>query len=143
MAPAVDKGSPGGAVLLGWVRLLRNLVRFWAGYLVSVRPAVRNGSLVVGDRWAYGYVVQPLALKFYGPPGLARLAVRLLPQPNLVANLTAPVETIHARKQELTPGEIEAELEMWATLPARNVKSFDTQGSPDQIVAEILGELNQ
>jgi thymidylate kinase len=141
MAPAVDKGSPGGAVLLGWVRLLRNLVRFWAGYLVSVRPAVQNGSLVVGDRWAYGYVVQPLALKFYGPPGLARLALRLLPQPDLVINLTAPVETIHARKQELTRGEIEAELKVWAALAARNVKSFDTQSPPKQVVARILQEL--
>ena len=137
----MDKGSPGGSLFLGWVRLVRNVVRFWMGYLVSVRPAVRNGSVVVGDRWAYGYLVQPLALKFYGPPALARLALRLLPQPDLVVNLTAPVETIHARKQELTRGEIGAELKAWAALPARNVKSFDTQSSPKQIVARILQEL--
>ena len=47
MDPAIDKGSPGGSMVMGWVRLLRNLVRFWVGYLVSVRPAVRSGSLVV------------------------------------------------------------------------------------------------
>lgn len=72
------------------------------GYLVRIRPAVRQGALVMGDRWAYGYLVQPRALKFYGPVWMARLAVRLLPQPEVVVNLVAPAEVIRSRKAELS-----------------------------------------
>jgi hypothetical protein len=143
MDPAIDKGSPDGSRPLGWVRIIRNLVRFWAGYLVRVRPALSAGRLVVADRWAYGYLVQPAALKFYGPAWLARLVLRLLPQPDLVANLTAPVEVIRSRKQELTPTEISAELTEWSHLPARHLRSFDTQGPPDQVATQILQELGR
>jgi hypothetical protein len=143
MDPAIDKGSSEGSRLLGWVRIGRNLVRFWAGYLMRVRPAVARGSLVIGDRWAYGYLVQPAALKFYGPAWLARLAVRLLPEPDLVANLIAPVDVVRNRKQELTVAEISAELTAWRRLPARHLRDFDTQGRPDQIAARILEELGR
>jgi thymidylate kinase len=143
MDPANDKGSPDGSRFLGWARILRNLVRFWAGYLLRVRPAISAGRLVVADRWAYGYLVQPVALKFYGPVWLARLVVRLLPQPDLVANLTAPVAVIRSRKQELTSEEISAELSEWHALPCRHLRSFDTQASPDQVAAQIHQELRQ
>ena len=143
MEPAVDKGSPDGSRLLGWVRIVRNLIRFWVGYLARVRPAVAAGRLVVGDRWAYGYLVQPAALKFYGPEWLARLAVRLLPEPDLVANLTAPEEIVRRRKQELTSAEIAAELSAWSALPACRLRSFDTQGPPGEVATQILRELER
>jgi energy-coupling factor transporter ATP-binding protein EcfA2 len=141
MDPAIDKGSSAGSRLLGWIRIGRNLVRFWAGYLLRVRPAIAGGALVIGDRWAYGYLVQPAALKFYGPTWLARLALRLLPEPDLVANLTAPVDVVRDRKQELSPAEISAELGAWTRIPARHLRGFDTQGRPDEIAARILQEL--
>ena len=143
MDPALDKGSSDGSRVLGWIRIVRNLIRFWAGYLGRVRPALRAGKLVIGDRWAYGYLVQPAALKFYGPRVLARTVVRLLPEPDLVASLTAPVEVVRQRKQELTPSEISAELAEWRNLPARNLRSFDTQRPPDEVAEKILRELNQ
>ena len=143
MDPAVDKGSPDGSRLLGWVRIFRNLIRFWVGYLARVRPAVSAGHLVVGDRWGFGYLVQPAALKFYGPDWLARLALRLLPQPDLVANLTAPVEVVRGRKQELTETEITAELSAWSALPVHRLRSFDTQGPPREVAARILAELGR
>lgn len=143
MEPAIDKGAKEGSRLLGWVRIGRNLIRFWAGYLLRVRFAIARGSLVIGDRWAYGYLVQPAALKFYGPAWLARLAVRLLPEPDLVANLTAPIEVIRHRKRELTRAEISAELTAWRGLPARHLQDFDTEAKPDQIADRILRELRR
>ena len=50
------KAGPGGSFVLGWIRLLRNAARCWAGYLRTVRPALKRGWLVVGDRWMYGYL---------------------------------------------------------------------------------------
>jgi thymidylate kinase len=119
------------------------VIRFWTGYLVRVQPALSAGRLVVADRWAYGYLVQPAALRFYGPVWLARLVLRLLPQPDLVANLTAPADVIRSRKQELTSSEISAELAEWSDLPARRLRPFDTQGPPDQVAAQILEELGR
>jgi len=131
-----------GSRVLGWVRILRNLVRFWAGYILRVRPAVRRGMLVVADRWGYGYLVQPTALKFYGPDWMADRVVALFPHPDLVANLTAPPEIILARKAELSLEQIRTELKGWARLQVPMLRSFDTEKSANETaasIAEVVG----
>jgi glycosyltransferase involved in cell wall biosynthesis len=133
-----DKGGAGGSRALGWARIARNFVRFWLGYMVTVRPALRRGALVIGDRWAYGYMVQPHALKFFGPRALAALAIRHLPRPDLVVNLAAPPEVVHARKQELTPAEIATELVAWAGLPEPRLRTFDARESPAALARRVL-----
>ncbi len=136
-----DKGGPQGWRPLGWVRLARSFVLFWAGYLCRVRPALRRGVLVVGDRWAFGYVMQPGSVKFYGPPWLARLALRTLPQPDLVANLTAPVALVHARKQELTFDEIGAEMDAWSDPETSAFKTFRNVDEAASTARQILRAL--
>ena len=106
----LPKPREGGSVMLGSIRLLRNAVRCWIRYLKSVRPALKRSFLIVGDRWMYGYLVQPDAMKFHGPDLLLRAVMRLLPRPHLIVNLTAPPHVIRARKQELTLSQIEHEL---------------------------------
>ena len=49
--------------------------RFWVSYLATVRPSVKHGALVVADRWAYVYIAQPFAARYYGPNALARAGV--------------------------------------------------------------------
>jgi len=142
-APAPPpKAPPGGWIVLGWIRLLRNLARCWIRHLGTVRPALKRGSLVIGDRWVYGYVVQPYALRFHGPASLARAAMRLLPRPHLVVNLTAPPHVIRSRKQELTVSQIEQELRGWSSLPVPNVHTFDATQRPCDIASEILVALH-
>jgi thymidylate kinase len=132
------KARGGGSVILGWIRLVRNAVRCWVGYLKSVRPALKRGSLIVGDRWMYGYIVQPDAMKFHGPELLARAVLRLLPRPHLVVNLAAPPTVVRERKQELTLSQIEQELLAWSALRTSNVKTLDATRSPQDIAVEIL-----
>ncbi len=140
--PNPDKGSAGGFAPLGWVRLARNVVRLWAGYLMRVRPAVRRGTLVIGDRWAYGYLAQPHALKYYGPPWLARLAIRLLPGPDLVVSLTAPPALIRSRKDELPEDRIVAELSAWAAAAAdTRLLTLDATSTPAALAASVAAEL--
>ncbi len=136
------KAQPGGWAVLGWIRLFRNGVRCWLGYLGSVRPRLRRNWLVVGDRWLYGYVVQPYALKFHGPDWLARTVIRLLPRPDLVVNLAAPPRIIRSRKQELTLAQIEHELRAWSALPIANLQTLDATGRPEDIAREILCALD-
>ena len=125
----------------GWARLGRSFVRFWAGYLGTVRPAVRRGALVVADRWVYGYVVQPRALKFYGPDWLARLVVAWMPRPDAVAVLLAPPAVVQARKDELTLPEIEAELARWRDFHLHDPFLVDATHMPAEIAATIRQRL--
>jgi thymidylate kinase len=136
--PPPPKAPPGGWLVVGWIRLLRNAARCWLGYLRTVRPALKRSWLVVGDRWLYGYIVQPYALKFHGPEVLARAVIRLLPRPHLVVNLSAPPDVIRQRKQELTLPQIEQELRAWSSLPAADFQTFDATCPPAAIANEIL-----
>jgi thymidylate kinase len=141
MMSVPPKAAPGGWRVLGWMRLIRNGARCWIGYLNAVRPALQRRWLVVGDRWMYGYLVQPDALRFRGPDALARLAMRLLPRPHLVVNLAAPPHVIRARKQELSVSQIERELLAWSSMRLSNVRTFDATRMPDEIASEILAAL--
>jgi thymidylate kinase len=112
----VEKNRFPGSRFLGLLRIGRSLVRAWTAYLLAIRPAVQAGSMVVGDRWLYGYIAQPLALKFNGPEWVARFVLRVMPQPDLVVVLDAPSEVIHGRKAELSVDEIEDERRHWARI---------------------------
>jgi thymidylate kinase len=136
-----SKGSPRGSRVLGWVRLVRNFARFWIGYLTRVLPATRRGVLVVGDRWAYGYLTQPFMLKYYGPRTLAALAVRLLPEPDAVVNLVAAPEVILSRKRELTESQIRDELRRWAELPVATLRTFDATETPETVAGRVMAHL--
>jgi thymidylate kinase len=137
------KAEPGGQAVLGWIRLLRNAVRCWAGYLGTIRPALKRDCLVIGDRWMYGYLVQPESLRFQGPEWLARMVLRLLPQPDMVVNLAAPPQVIRERKQELTLSRIEEELRAWSDIGGANLRTVDATQSLRDIAGGILTALGR
>lgn len=137
---AQPKEPHNGPFPLGPLRLLRNVILFWSGYLASVAPTLRAGVDVVCDRWAYGYLAQPMALRFSGPEWLARLALRAMPQPSLVLNLHAAPTTVRRRKPELTVEEIGKELNSWATLPLPQLITIDAEPSVDVIVDRLIEE---
>ncbi len=126
---------------LGWGRLFYNLLRFWLGYVTSIRPRLKEGMLIVADRWCYGYLAQPTALRYYGPAWLARLVVAAFPRPSLVVNLVAPVGDIAARKQELSPSEIEKELAAWQRLPVAGRLDLDATQPPELMARRVLETL--
>lgn len=140
-APHLGKGRPGGSRLLGCARLIRNVARFWLAYIVQVRPAMAKGMLVIGDRGMFGYLVQPHALKFYGPDSFARLMLRVLPAPALVVNLAAPPHVVRARKQELTLEQIARELRDWRHIPAPRLITVDATATPAEIARRVMREL--
>lgn len=135
-AHPVDSGS---VTSIGTaLRLLKNFVRFWLGYIATVRPALRRGSLVVADRWAYSYIVKPESVRFAGSERLARAFVRSLPSPDGVFVLTAPAALVVARKAELSVEQAAAEADRWANLRVEGVHHIDAARDPDAIAAEIL-----
>lgn len=143
-SPEVDQPAPPpkaprtGSRPLGWLRLGRNLIRFWLAYLVHVRPLVRQGTLVIGDRWCYGYVGQPFSLRFYGPHELAKRAADLFPKPDLVIDLKAPAEVIASRKSELTNSEISDELARWSLVAKGHRIEVHTTKDPSLLAQETI-----
>ncbi|HWL48288.1 MAG TPA: hypothetical protein VNT92_00285 [Acidimicrobiia bacterium] len=135
-----NRGTP--SLVVGWLRLSVAFVRFWAGYLLRVRPVLGRGGLVVGDRWAYGYLVQPLALRYGGPAWFASFMIKSLPSPDLVVNLTAPPQEIHRRKQELTVTEIAAELEAWNRIPAPRMVRLDALETSQSMAHRVISQLS-
>lgn len=137
VSATMEKNQSGGSRVVGILRLMRNVVRSWLGYYKAVRPALQQGATVVGDRWLYGYLVQPLSLKFHGPRWIARLALFLAPRPDLVVLLEAPSEIINDRKSELTRDEIEYEAEAWRkSVP--NTLRLDATLSPRTLAELVL-----
>jgi hypothetical protein len=135
------KADRDGSRILGWFRLLRNLVLFTGGYLTRVRLALRRGALVVGDRWAYGYLAAPRQLKYYGPEWLARWVISVLPEPDLVVCLTAPSQVVVTRKAELTVAQVKEEDRLWQSVPARRKITLVALGQPEALAAEVLRQL--
>lgn len=133
---------PRFAGVLGWLRLLTNVVRFSYAHVRYVRPLVRSGFLVIGDRWAYGYLLDPGSLGFAGPRGLAHTALSLLPQPHMVAALWAPAEVIQARKPELTTGQIQTQLDLARSLPG-NLRIVDASGDLLETVQRLTALIGE
>ena len=136
----VEKHRAPGNKTVGILRIGRNLARAWLGYLFAIQPAVRSGKIVVGDRWLYGYVAQPRALRFHGPSWIARLVLKIMPRPDLVVLLDAPSEAIHERKPELTPDEIRDEIERWRRIDQPMLR-LDATRSPDHLARVVMAHV--
>ena len=136
-APPPPKARGEGPVVAGWLRLFYNLALFWTGYLLKVRPVLGRDGLVVADRWAYGYLVQPESLRFYGPTWLATSVLKMFPRPHVVVVAHAPLETVYSRKSELTPDEIARELRAWDAIPFRRSVRIDTSADPETAAHEL------
>ncbi|HET7457971.1 MAG TPA: hypothetical protein VFJ74_09965 [Gemmatimonadaceae bacterium] len=141
--PIARHTEPRGSLVLGCLRLGRSIVRAWVGHACRVRPALDKGALVVADRWLYGYVGDPLPLRFFGPRGLGVLALRLLPEPDLVAVLWSDAQCVYERKQEMSLAEIERGIEAWAALPVAHKRLFDAREPASVIAQQILEALGR
>jgi thymidylate kinase len=142
-APAVKMPARRrGDLVRGWARLLRTAGHCAVAYWLRIRPAVRAGTFVIGDRWIFGYLTQPAPLRYHGPPWLARVVVRVaVPQPTLTVNLTAPVPVLLARKQELTQEQLERELAATRLLPVTRRVTLSSEDPPAVLVEKVLHHL--
>jgi len=102
--------------LLSVLRLVKNIglanLTFW----LRIRPLLRRGYLVLVDRYFYNYHLDPVSVKYYGPPGLLARAERWFPRPEVVVTLSAPPEVLLQRKQELSETEIRRQAATLAAL---------------------------
>jgi thymidylate kinase len=93
---ALAPRGPATSVLkLGWLWL-----NWWVAWFQYLSRASRCGYLLF-DRYHADLLVDPTRYRYGGPVFLARLASRLMPQPDLVIFLDADPDVLLARKQEV------------------------------------------
>lgn len=107
-APAADdphgvgpRGPVSSILKLAWLWL-----KWWSGWLVGLGSFARRGWLLF-DRYHADLLVDPRRYRYGGPLWLAKLAVSMMPQPDRVLYLDAPVEVLLSRKEELPSEALE------------------------------------
>lgn len=128
------------------LRILRSALRANLGYALRIVPEVFRDRLVIGDRYLYGYLSDPAALRYHGTPELVGKVLRFVPHPDLVFVLQAQPQTVHARKQELPLAEIASVYGRLDRLPdlCANAKTVwidadqDVEGTAAEVTYHIM-----
>lgn len=117
--------------LLSLARYSYYLLDFLFGYWIRVRPKLKRGVLVLGERWYYDVVVSPQRYGFRLPGWLLRLGGMVVPSPDLVVILAAHPALIHARKPELSTEEIASQIAALRAVVPDDVPAveIDTSGA--------------
>jgi thymidylate kinase len=98
----LPRGFASSILKLGWLWL-----NWWAAWFLHLRRESRSG-FVLFDRYHGDLLVDPKRYRYGGPLWLARLASRLMPQPDLVIFLDAEPDVLLSRKQEVGRDSLEA-----------------------------------
>lgn len=84
------------------VKLGLLVFEYTAGWWLRIRPLIIRSTFVVFDRYLHDMIADPKRYRWAGGTGAIRAAAAWVPQPQLWLVLDAPVETLQARKQEVS-----------------------------------------
>lgn len=129
LRPRVLRGSAAGSTITtdphgqrprGSLASVAKVLYLWLdyqiGYWVRVRPALRQGNLVLFDRYYYDLHVDARRFRYGGPKWLVRLLAHSVPRPDLLFVLDASAEVLQARKKEVTAEESERQAKSYRDL---------------------------
>lgn len=123
-------------------RLLYYMLDYWLGFLWEYKLLAQN-SLLIYDRYAYDMAIDPRRFRFQLPQWLLDFCVKLVPQPDMVFCLDAPVEVLRSRKQEISEEETARQRKAYRifveSLPNGHV--INVNQPLENVVAEIQGIL--
>lgn len=108
---------------------------YW-GRLVHLRA---KGALLVSDRPFIDLLADPRRYRYGAPRWLARVVAGILPSPDLVIVLDAPVEVLRTRKQEIAEHDLSLLRDRYRGLVSgrRNAYVVDASRALDEVVAEL------
>ena len=135
-----ESPSAAGGLLFSLLRLVRNWGRAW--WNIGFRYRGFRG-LLLGDRYLYNYLLDPVSVRYFGPVSWVTRALRWAPRPDLIFILETPPEVILQRKQELSAEEIRIQSEQLGKLPlvARRVVRLDGARRPEDLADQCLREI--
>lgn len=128
------RGLASSVLKLAWLWL-----NWWAAWFGPLGRAARD-SLVVFDRYHADLLVDPRRYRYGGPMWLARLASRLMPQPDRVFFLDAPPEVLLTRKQEVKAEALAASRERYLSLATSNprITVIDASQALEKVIADVV-----
>jgi len=96
-------GKPPHSTIKSIAKLGILALDWFAGYWGQMVHQRAKGHLILFDRHFFlDVAIDPLRYRYGGPLWLAQLMGRLLPRPDLVILLDAPIEVLQNRKQEIS-----------------------------------------
>ena len=131
------RGFAASVLKLGWLWL-----NWWAAWFRHLRTNSRSG-FVLFDRYHGDLLVDPIRYRYDGPMWLAKLASRLMPQPDIVFFLDAPPDVLLARKQEVPIETLVRSREAYLSLAETNdkVRVIDASLPFEQVIQDVLTPL--
>lgn len=127
----------------GRIAAVAKLVWWWldcvVGWIGWIRPALERGELVLFDRYVDDLIVDPRRYRYDAPRRWARRMSRLVPRPDAIVVLDAPVEVIRDRVKEVGPEEIERQREGYRALAeeASEGRLVDAAPPPEIVAAAV------
>jgi hypothetical protein len=125
-------------VALSMLRIAYFIADFWLGEIVRIRPARRQGRMVIVERGFWDMAVDPHRYRLSLPSGLISFLGRFVPRPDLLLVLDAPVPVLLARKRELPQEELDRQRRAWLHLEVPGVQKvvLDATRPLDEVVRD-------
>ncbi|MCR5703791.1 MAG: hypothetical protein K6G85_04140 [Eubacterium sp.] len=138
--PSDPHGKQAAGRLSSLFRIMYYTTDYILGWMRYVRQDVHYDRFSVFDRYSYDLLVDPLRTRLNLREGTRRFFVKLTPKPKIIFILTANPETIYARKQELSPEEIERQQKEYIKISKRDqrVRMLSTNETMDEVVAKAV-----
>lgn len=116
------------------------LFEYVAGYRKNVAPELAGGRLVLFDRYLVDALVDPRRYRYGAPMWVLRLVWRLVPKPDLILFLDAPVDVLRTRKQEVEPETMQRLRSAYRSLVAADLRGriVDVSGNVEQAMANVV-----
>ena len=131
------RGFAGSILKLGWLWL-----NWWVAWFRHLRKDSRSGY-VLFDRYHGDLLVDSKRYRYGGPMCLAKLASRLMPQPDIVFFLDAPPDVLLARKQEVPIETLVRSRLAYLSFAKTNdkVRVIDASLPFEQVIQDVLTPL--
>ncbi|MDZ7363064.1 MAG: hypothetical protein ONB46_20430 [candidate division KSB1 bacterium] len=124
--------------LKAWLYYAVVAIELWYRYLKLVLPKLRQGRIVLADRYIYdllaGYKSRPMDYHW----GIRHWLCRRYPKPHLTLLLEASAEVIHRRKPQLPITQLNAVRQAYASFcDTYDLKILDTSVSVEKTVLDF------
>ncbi len=124
-------------------RLLKNIFSAHLSYWFRLRPLLRQGFVVLVDRYFYNYWIDPQSVKYFAPQKWLTRWLRFFPQPELMIRLRADATTLRSRKRELSLEEIADQTKQLEQAPlyGTDCVDLDATESPTRLAEKAFAAI--
>lgn len=130
--------------LASFAKLCWIWLNWWAGWFGGMRRAARQGFLIF-DRFHEDMQVDPCRYRYGGPLWMCRVSCWLMPRPEMIIYLDAPVEVLLSRKQEVGADSLERAREGYLKLCEKHSRYYvvDASRPVEEVVDVVFRIVNQ